>query len=70
VSVLLLEGGGHGLLLDARIPAACGRLQHSEIDYEDFCEPQEGRACTKLIDGRSFWPRGKALGGSSVINYM
>jgi len=65
-----LEAGGHGLQLDARIPAACGKLQHSDIDYADFVEPQPGRACTKLIDGKSFWPRGKCLGGSSVINYM
>jgi len=70
VSVLLLEAGGNGLVLDARIPAACGKLQHTEVDYADFVEPQPGRASTKLIDGRAFWPRGKALGGSSVINYM
>ena len=69
-SVLLLEAGGHGLVLDARIPAACGRLQHTEVDFEEYAEPQPGRACTKLMDGRSFWPRGKCLGGSSVLNYM
>lgn len=70
VSVLLLEAGGNGLVLDARIPAAAGKLQHTDLDWNDYCEPQENRACTKLIDGKSFWPRGKCLGGSSVINYM
>lgn len=70
VSVLLLEAGGHGLVLDSRVPAACGKLQNTELDWADFAEPQPGVACTGLIDGKSFWPRGKGLGGSSLINYM
>lgn len=23
-----------------------------------------------MVDGKCFWPRGKAVGGSSVVNYM
>lgn len=70
INVLLVEAGGDGLQLDARIPAAAGNLQHGSSDWEEYAEPQPGRACLELIDGRSFWPRGKCLGGSSVLNYM
>jgi choline dehydrogenase-like flavoprotein len=70
VSVLLLEAGGNGLHLETRIPVAAGELQHSHCDWEDYCETQPGRACLDVINGRSFWPRGKCLGGSSVLNYM
>lgn len=70
VRVLLLEAGGNGLAMDARVPAACGKLQTTEMDWADFIEPQPGVACTGFIDGKAFWPRGKGLGGSSLINYM
>jgi len=70
VSVLLVEAGGHGLQLDARIPAAVGNLQHTDSAWRDYCTPLPGQACTGLINGQSFWPRGKCLGGSSVLNYM
>lgn len=32
-------------------------------------EKQSG-ACTNLIDGRCNWPKGRALGGTSVINFL
>lgn len=75
VRVLLLEAGGHGLVLDARVPAAAGKLQRSGLDWADACEPQPGRAFTGLFHptsgkGAAFWPRGKVLGGGTVINYM
>ncbi|KAH9255198.1 hypothetical protein BASA81_006638 [Batrachochytrium salamandrivorans] len=70
VRVLLLEAGGNGLALDARVPAACGKLQTTQMDWADFIEPQAGVACTGFLDGKAFWPRGKGLGGSSLINYM
>lgn len=70
VSVLLLEAGGNGLALDARIPAACGKLQKTEMDWSDYAEEQPSRASIGLYNGKSYWPRGKGLGGSSLINYM
>ena len=60
--MLLIEAGGEGRPLNARIPAAVAKLQHSENDWVDFAEPQPGRACTQTIDGKCFWPRGKCLG--------
>jgi choline dehydrogenase len=70
VKVLLIEAGGDGLHLETRIPVAAGELQHTACDWEEYCETQPNRACTKIIDGKSFWPRGKCLGGSSILNYM
>jgi choline dehydrogenase len=69
ISVLLIESGDHGLVLDARIPAAAPKLQHSTNDWKDFTEPQNN-ACLGLNNLKSFWPRGKCLGGSSVMNFM
>jgi choline dehydrogenase len=63
VSVLLLEAGGEARKLEARIPAAFSRLYKSEFDWGYSTEPEPG------LDGRRvYFPRGKALGGSSAIN--
>eukprot|EP00121_Abeoforma_whisleri_P009259 Awhi_evm1s8513 len=70
VSVLLLEAGRKADVLEAKMPVACGKLQHGEFDWNYFAETQPGVASMGLIDGKSFWPRGKCLGGSSVLNYM
>eukprot|EP00928_Gymnodinium_smaydae_P017466 TRINITY_DN1667_c0_g3_i1.p1 TRINITY_DN1667_c0_g3~~TRINITY_DN1667_c0_g3_i1.p1 ORF type:complete len:586 (-),score=56.95 TRINITY_DN1667_c0_g3_i1:163-1920(-) len=70
VRVLLLEAGGVNDTTNVNVPAACGKLQHSEHNWEYYAKEQGDRACTKLKEGRSFWPRGKGLGGSSAINYM
>jgi hypothetical protein len=50
------------VFVDARIPAAVGNLQHSDSAWRDYCEPMPNQACTSLLDGKSFWPRGKCLG--------
>lgn len=75
VTVLLIEAGPKthpfDISLNRSVPAAAGKLQHHpSIDYELWAEPQEGRACTHLRGGKSYWPRGRGLGGSSQINYM
>ena len=72
--MLLVEAGGPRSFkntLNTCIPAAVGKLQHQpDCDWQFWAEQQGERACTGLIDGRSYWPRGKGLGGSSALNYM
>lgn len=66
VDVLLLESGAVEEDRDAvRDPTRVWDLLGSDIDWQFETEPQSG------LNGRSIeWPRGKALGGSSVINGM
>lgn len=66
--VLLMEAGGTENLL-SDIPLAAGNLQMSPIDWSYQTEPQR-RACFGLVNRRSRWPRGRVLGGCSVLNYM
>jgi choline dehydrogenase len=76
VTVLLVEAGvaQRSLTseLNTAIPAAAGKCQRQpDTDWGFSAEPQPGRACTGLSHGgRSYWPRGKGLGGSSSLNYM
>lgn len=41
----------------------------SEIDYKFNTEPEK-KACLSSPEQRCYWPRGKVLGGTSVINGM
>lgn len=68
VTVLLLEAGGwEGELAD--IPLIAATVQGTALDWKYTTRPQEA-ACFGLHERRSKWPRGKVLGGSSVLNYM
>ena len=65
-SVLLLEAGGKDRHPFVRLPMLMGKLMHSGIynwRYDTEPEPE-------LDNRRIYWPRGKALGGSSTINGM
>ncbi|XP_069679692.1 glucose dehydrogenase [FAD, quinone]-like [Periplaneta americana] len=66
--ILLLEAGGDPTPT-SDIPILAINLQNTEIDWQYRTEPQQGM-CQGLRDRRCNWPRGKVLGGSSVINYM
>lgn len=66
--VLLLEAGGSENIL-SDIPIAAATLQLTPIDWAYQTEPQEA-SCFGLVNRRSRWPRGRVLGGSSVLNYM
>lgn len=68
VKVLLLEAGGSENTI-SDIPVAYQVLQQTPMDWSYLTEPQES-ACFGLRDRRSRWPRGKVLGGSSVLNVM
>lgn len=64
--VLLLEAGGRDSNPLFRLPMLMGKLFQSGIyNWHYHTEPEPH------LDGRSlYWPRGKALGGSSTINGM
>lgn len=63
--VLLLEAGGEDNAAAIRTPALFSQLQDSAYDWSDRTLPQP------YMQGRRIYiPQGKALGGSSSINYM
>jgi len=66
--VLLVEAGGPAPSL-AHVPALVGSLQNTPIDWKYRTEKQE-QAGLAAMGGISIWPRGKVLGGSSILNYM
>lgn len=68
VKVLLLEAGGKEHII-SDIPIAYQLLQTSLADWAYLTEPQE-KACLGHKERRSRWPRGKVLGGTSVLNVM
>ena len=67
-NVLLLEAGpDENEITD--VPSLAAYLQLTKLDWKYKTEPT-GRACLAMNNGRCNWPRGKVLGGSSVLNYM
>ncbi|XP_023244599.1 glucose dehydrogenase [FAD, quinone]-like isoform X1 [Centruroides sculpturatus] len=66
--VLLLEAGSNENLI-TDIPFIAVGLQLSPVDWGYMTEPQK-YSCFGLEGRRSKWPRGKVLGGCSVLNYM
>ncbi|XP_028981962.1 glucose dehydrogenase [FAD, quinone] [Diachasma alloeum] len=69
VRVLLIEAGrSENLLMD--IPILAHYLQFSdEINWKYKTEPSNSY-CKAMVDTQCNWPRGKVMGGSSVLNYM
>ncbi|XP_014475855.1 PREDICTED: uncharacterized protein LOC106745092 [Dinoponera quadriceps] len=67
-NVLLLEAGGDETEI-SDVPLLAGYLQLSQLDWQYKTEPQIG-ACLAMENGQCNWPRGKVIGGSSVLNYM
>ncbi|KAK0052908.1 glucose dehydrogenase [FAD quinone] [Biomphalaria pfeifferi] len=69
-TVLLLEAGESDWEVDnIYTPGLATANWRSVNDWEYYSEPQNG-TLTGMKTGRSFWPRGRALGGSSSINAM
>ncbi|ODN00471.1 Glucose dehydrogenase [FAD, quinone], partial [Orchesella cincta] len=67
--VLLLELGGNPNPAQA-VPIYFPLMLHlPQVDYDFYTVPQKN-ACLALNKQRSFWPRGKGLGGSSNLNAM
>lgn len=66
--VLLLEAGPDENEI-SDVPSLAAYLQLSDLDWQYKTQPT-GRACLGMKNGQCNWPRGKVLGGSSVLNYM
>lgn len=64
--VLVLEAGGSDNSIWIKIPLGYGKIFHdARVNWKYTTEPVAG-----LGGRRSYWPRGKVLGGSSSINAM
>ena len=63
--VLLIEAGGEPDTVLATIPGAATRLQGTRLDWSFTTVPQ-----ANLFGRRIPYPRGRAVGGSSVLNMM
>lgn len=69
-TVLLLEAGQDENEI-SDVPALAGYTQLSEMDWQFQTTPSLNRSyCLAMIGDRCNWPRGKVLGGSSVLNAM
>lgn len=66
--MLLIEAGGEEIVL-SDLPFAYPALQLSPLDWQYKSEPTE-TSCLGMKDRRCNWPRGKIIGGSSVLNAM
>jgi choline dehydrogenase-like flavoprotein len=67
-TVLLLEAGGEESVL-TDVPSFASIFQATDYNWGYRAQPQEN-ACLALKNRRSVWPRGKGMGGCSIINFM
>lgn len=67
-NVLLLEAGPDENEI-SDVPSLAAYLQLSKLDWGYKTEPSN-KSCLGMKNNRCNWPRGKVLGGSSVLNYM
>ncbi|KAM8720812.1 hypothetical protein ACLKA7_006800 [Drosophila subpalustris] len=66
--VLLLEAGGsENYIMD--LPVLAHYLQLGQMNWKYRTEPS-ANYCLAMNNNRCNWPRGKVMGGSSVLNYM
>lgn len=68
-TVLLIEAGDHeNLLMD--VPLMVQYLQRNRnVDWSYRTQPSNS-SCMGMKNNRCNWPRGRVMGGSSVLNYM
>ena len=68
--ILLLEAGGEENIL-SEIPGLVFPAITSDFNWDYTTEPNDDNiTSTNQINGRVLWPRGKVLGGTSVLNGM
>ncbi|XP_048768051.1 glucose dehydrogenase [FAD, quinone]-like isoform X2 [Ostrea edulis] len=69
-TVLIIEAGGsEDGNFNISTPFLAGSTQLSNEDWKFRTEPQK-KACLAMHERRSYWPRGRVLGGTSNLNYM
>ncbi|XP_043491508.1 glucose dehydrogenase [FAD, quinone]-like [Polistes fuscatus] len=69
-SVLLIEAGDNENEI-SEVPIFAGYSQLTELDWKYRTTPSTTSAyCLAMVEDRCNWPRGKVLGGSSVLNAM
>lgn len=69
-TVLLIEAGGDETEA-SDVPALAGFLQLTEMDWQYKTQPPDNKRYCQAMNGDACnWPRGKVLGGSSVLNAM
>lgn len=66
--ILLLEAGYQANFLN-KIPIFVSIFQLTNYNWGYNVEPQKN-ACLGMINRQCAWPRGRALGGTSILNYM
>lgn len=66
--VLLVEAGTDESYI-SEIPLMYPSLQKSQLDWEYETEPSDSY-CLAMENNQCSWPRGKVLGGCSVLNAM
>ncbi|KAJ9583045.1 hypothetical protein L9F63_022610 [Diploptera punctata] len=67
-TVLLIEAGGEENIV-TQIPMLVTYTIPTALNWGYRTEKSPG-ACLGLRDQRCIWPRGKSLGGTSILNYM
>lgn len=67
-SILLLEAGGDETVL-SDVPIIFPALQLTDLDWQ-FKTERSSTYCLSMNHHACNWPRGKVLGGSSVLNAM
>ncbi|XP_037292674.1 glucose dehydrogenase [FAD, quinone] isoform X2 [Manduca sexta] len=68
VTVLVLEVGKPEMFF-TDVPSMAPYFQRTDYSWPYYMEPQKN-VCLGMINKRCYWPRGRAVGGTSVINYM
>lgn len=67
-NILLIEAGKQeNLLMD--IPSFVHYLQQMNVNWKYKTESSNS-SCLGMVNNQCNWPRGKVMGGSSVLNYM
>ncbi|CAG7824981.1 unnamed protein product [Allacma fusca] len=67
--VLVLEAGGEPNPLHSIPVLSLFLLNIPHVDWQYFTTPQK-KSCLAMNNRQCAWPRGKALGGSSNLNFM